>query len=145
MILHVIGENTEGSEQNQETWCYQIGWRHRGPIKIGIAGNPLERIRDIQNGCPYKLYITSAYLLPSQPIAYEVEQATLKHLDGLRMVGEWVRMPSWDVRKMVEQVIKHKRLPLQKWDGKKTNRTLAETRAREAAAVAEHKRITGVS
>lgn len=54
------------------------------PIKVGIAIDPLERMRGLQTACPWRLHLL--YVIPG---AREMERALHMRLSGSRMEGEW--------------------------------------------------------
>lgn len=55
-----------------------------GPIKVGLSGDPLKRVRQLQTGHPEELHILLAF-----PGSREDEKAIHKLLDPLCVGGEW--------------------------------------------------------
>lgn len=56
----------------------------RGPVKIGVAMRPMERLETLQVGCPYPLTLVAAV-----PGTVVIEHAIHEHLKEYRRVGEW--------------------------------------------------------
>ncbi len=61
----------------------------RGPVKIGVASDPAERLKALQTGNPHPLNLYSSYAVPDQSIALEIEKAFHAVNDDLRLMGEW--------------------------------------------------------
>ena len=94
---------------------YIIGWRERGPTKIGIAKDPAARLVGLQGGCPYRLRLYRAFVLPGEDEARQVEDAALEALLRYAMQGEWVRSDAKSCTSTVIRVIERANLPVTVW------------------------------
>lgn len=67
---------------------YLIGYRHGSTwfIKIGIAANPIKRLRQLQTGNGHQLSILKAI---SAVAARRVEQELHRQFGHYRQTGEW--------------------------------------------------------
>lgn len=74
------------------TALYIIGWREKGPIKFGVATDPIKRVNDLQIAHPYRLRIYSAWWLHSAETAFAVESDCLKEVRLFALTGEWARI-----------------------------------------------------
>lgn len=61
----------------------------RGPIKIGVANNPEQRISMLQTGNPYPIQLLAKIPMPSRAAAYDLESWMHEQFDLARMEGEW--------------------------------------------------------
>ena len=75
---------------NGLTWVYVICWRSRGPCKIGVSDWPKKRLTALQSAHPYKLFLVKALGVQSATTAYNIEQAALFRLRGVKLQYEWV-------------------------------------------------------
>ena len=74
-------------EHSYDTWCYFIGNRHHRILKVGISKSPQGRIRDLQVGCPYELYVFG--MIPGDEV---VETMLHRALAPFALRGEWFRL-----------------------------------------------------
>lgn len=74
------------SDSGQHQSVYVIGAAGH-PTKIGIALDPVQRLRDIQVGCPHRLRLYFAEPIPSG--ARLIEKACHARLSDHRVSGEW--------------------------------------------------------
>lgn len=72
-------------------WIYVIAWSPAGPCKVGVAGNPLQRVRGLQVACPFVLKTHRAFLFSTEN-AYLIEKALLADLKAHALQGEWVML-----------------------------------------------------
>lgn len=63
------------------------GFKH---IKIGKSINMKQRMKNIQSGCPFKLFY---WLQIRTPLAGDVEGYLHKWFEDYRTVGEWFEIP----------------------------------------------------
>lgn len=68
-------------------FVYFIQQGDDGPVKIGTAADPLERLRQLQPGNPVPL--TIRYVVPGD---HPVERALHRHFADFRLTGEWFDM-----------------------------------------------------
>lgn len=68
-------------------FVYFIQQGDDGPVKIGTAVDPLERLRQLQPGNPVPL--TIRYVVPGD---HFVERALHRHFADFRLMGEWFDM-----------------------------------------------------
>lgn len=69
-----------------ETWIYYIRVGVDGPIKIGLARDPMRRMRHLQSANPYPLH-----LLAVEPGTAEDEEQIHRAFMDARLRGEWFR------------------------------------------------------
>jgi hypothetical protein len=60
-----------------------------GPVKVGIARNPWQRLAQLQTGQPQALSITSLLSLPGRAFAIDIERAFHAVKKARRLRGEW--------------------------------------------------------
>ncbi|MCJ2009786.1 GIY-YIG nuclease family protein [Methylobacterium sp. J-092] len=60
-----------------------------GPVKIGIAGDPAKRLRQVQHASPTAVLIFHLRRFASREIAAQVEARAHAVLSDLRLRGEW--------------------------------------------------------
>ena len=71
--------------------CYVVGPDEAGPVKIGYAADPLNRIASMQSGNWCKLFLFDLVWFKGPLIAERVESGALVSLRqaGLHIRGEW--------------------------------------------------------
>jgi hypothetical protein len=116
-------------------FVYLVGWREKGPIKIGVSGDPVKRLTDLQVACPYILHVFKAYKLPTLTDAFEIEQESLAALYQHAMQGEWVRYSAAGCSKTVVRMIERKGLVIRYW------RPTPEERSRRERQLAKKHQI----
>jgi NMD protein affecting ribosome stability and mRNA decay len=67
-----------------ESMIYAIQCGNDGPIKIGSAARPLQRLADLQVGCPYELRLKASADWPD-----EIETTIHRFCASSRIRGEW--------------------------------------------------------
>lgn len=67
-------------------------WGECPLIKIGKANDPLERVRKLQTGCPFKLKLMGMVKCRSEYHALQVEKFTHELFRKQRRRGEWFRL-----------------------------------------------------
>ncbi len=68
----------------QRVWLYFIQQGCDGPIKIGLARDPADRLRTLQQGNPVELHLIGVYR------AFAVEERELHdQFEQWRLRGEW--------------------------------------------------------
>jgi len=82
-----------------------------GRRKIGVALDPLSRVKDLQVGNASELVVEYSFKLKSNRAAYKTEQLSHKALTamGSRVRGEWFNVEPLFARKVVEQAAKELR------------------------------------
>jgi hypothetical protein len=77
-------------ETHELSSVYVIGSLEMEPVKIGRSLNPLQRMKEMQTGCPYRLYVFGAlYGRKDAIIALEWETHRVLSEFGFRVGGEW--------------------------------------------------------
>lgn len=74
---------------NQNDHVYLVAWSARGPTKVGVAVDPVARLKELQVACPYRLRLYFAAVIAEGP-AIPFEQALLDRFVGDRLIGEWI-------------------------------------------------------
>lgn len=72
--------------RRQPGWIYAIQAETGGPVKIGFAQNPPERLRGFQAGCPIPLRIVGQWRCRDQ---YGMETRLHRRFASARLHGEW--------------------------------------------------------
>ena len=114
------------------TWVYVMHWQDRGPCKVGVAGDPLQRKRELQGGNPYRLKMFDALGFNSADLAFEMERATLARLKHCRLSGEWLDATPIQVRDAVLECVAKRGLRPRQW--KEPQKPVDPERARRAMA-----------
>lgn len=110
----------------KKSYIYTIGYSvelrttHEAfrPVKVGVAADPKSRVRQLQSGNPYRLFILGTF---------EGTQADEKwihsKLEPYRMEGEWFDLPSDNPAEFVRKIFTNEPFDLSeevwtgKWDG----------------------------
>jgi Meiotically up-regulated gene 113 len=129
-----MGEREGQGGDEGMTVVYAISWSSRGPSKVGIADNPIGRLADLQVSHPFRLRIFFAAIVADRKAAFTVEQATLRHLNQHRLLGEWVKVSPARLAEAVCAVAKRHRIAFEKW-----RPTIEERLARDAQIAAIQK------
>ena len=77
-----------------------------GPIKVGVAVNPLTRMANIQAGSSVPVFLRGVV-----PGSYDKEREIHQHLAGHRIRGEWFT-PAPEVLVYVRRLIREAAFPL---------------------------------
>lgn len=75
------------------SYVYVMGTVGADLFKIGIADNPLSRMRDLQTACPYRLTLAYVIECPDKYRAYRVETWLHGMAFGVRTYGEFGKAP----------------------------------------------------
>ena len=131
---------------------YAIAWSSKGPSKVGVTGNLIVRLNELQTAHPYRLRIYFAALVLSGDSAFEIERVVLADNSAKRLVGEWVSVPPQALARCIRRVCEERRIVWEPW--KPTEVQLERRRAklegrdsqfekRAADAYAEARRLLG--
>lgn len=85
----------------RQTYVYFI--RAAAFVKIGHAGDPLQRMYDLQIGCPYKMELMGTVVCSDGP---KWEARVHHRLRSYRLHGEWFVLSS-DVERHVALILKY--------------------------------------
>lgn len=74
-------------------YVYVIG-RPDGPVKVGVAAAPWQRIKKLRTGCPFPVEIL--FVHPMRDRAHAMQHEGMFHSvhEQSRMHGEWFDMPA---------------------------------------------------
>lgn len=72
-------------------FIYVIG-RVSGPVKVGISAKPEERVKYLQCGCPFQIWLLAVAKVRSRLFAYNIEQSFHSSNSEERRKGEWFDM-----------------------------------------------------
>lgn len=77
-----------------ECYVYMIrnGPKSKSPIKIGMANNPKQRVKELQTGNPEVLHIVMTIKCNSRKHARLVERTLHNQLCGVNVLGEWYKI-----------------------------------------------------
>lgn len=92
-------------DREQANWagpnefCYLIQDKNKGPIKIGVATNPVTRLSQIQTCYPYRLRIILIFKIPpgESLSARCIESYLHLWLKEYRLIGEWFQPEVFDI------------------------------------------------
>ena len=131
---------------------YSIAWSSKGPSKIGVTGNLLVRLNELQTAHPYRLRIYFAALVLNGDRAFEIENAVLTDNSAKRLVGEWISVPPRDLARCIRWVCEERRIVWKMWQPTEVQlaRRLAKLEGRDSQfekrvtdAYAEARRLLG--
>ncbi len=77
---------------------YLVAARGSGLIRIGVASDPGQRLRELQVGSPLTLDLAHAYLCPDRLAAEAIVEELERRFAGRRAHGHWYRLGVVDVR-----------------------------------------------
>jgi hypothetical protein len=80
------------------TSVYVVAARGSGLIRIGVASDPGQRLRELQVGSPLKLDLAHVYLCPDRLAAKAIVEELERRFAGRRAHGHWYRLGVVDVR-----------------------------------------------
>jgi hypothetical protein len=91
--------DTKWHSIGQNEFCYIIQAVGGGPIKIGKAGDPGRRLKEIQTGYPYELKIVRLFRFPYSNTygAMLFENDMHRFLSKYRLRGEWFDESALDI------------------------------------------------
>jgi len=89
--------NGKSNLSKKGSMIYIIQMENTDIFKIGVADDPISRIRGIQVGNPYRLKLIDSFYKEN---AYEVERKIHKRYKKHRMVGEWFELSSESIEKL---------------------------------------------
>lgn len=69
---------------------YIISEGKDGPVKVGVANNPKNRVRELQSGNPKRLHVADWWKFPDREQAFVIEKLILEEMAPYRLVGEWI-------------------------------------------------------
>lgn len=72
------------------------------PVKIGVSDVPENRIKELQTGNPYRLFLIAKLPFSSRADAFEVEKYLHNQLTLTKLCGEWFKM---DKARNIPQVL----------------------------------------
>lgn len=75
----------------ESRFVYVMQAGESGPVKIGVARNPLSRLRELQTGCFARLRLIAMEDLSDRSDALALESALHKRFRPYRLHGEWFR------------------------------------------------------
>jgi len=70
-------------------YVYFIRSGKKGAIKIGKSNNPEKRVKELQTGNPYKLYLIAFIHCETEEGAIKLERKIHRLFKKRRMIGEW--------------------------------------------------------
>jgi len=77
---------------------YLVAARGSGLIRIGVASDPGQRLRELQVGSPLTLDLAHAYPCPDRLAAEAIVEELERRFAGRRVHGHWYRLGVVDVR-----------------------------------------------
>jgi hypothetical protein len=77
---------------------YVVAARGSGLIRIGVASDPGQRLRELQVGSPLKLDLVHGHLCPDRLAAEAIVEELERRFAGRRAHGHWYRLGAVDVR-----------------------------------------------
>jgi Homeodomain-like domain/T5orf172 domain len=77
---------------------YLVAARGSGLIRIGVASDPGQRLRELQVGSPLKLELAHIHACPDRLAAEAILEELERRFAGRRAHGHWFRLDAVDVR-----------------------------------------------
>lgn len=78
----------------------------KGPLKVGIARDPLHRLRSLQSGHFDELVFHRFWWLPGRAIAARIEQTFKEHFASVGIRGEWFKVDPSEAEAFVVAAIR---------------------------------------
>jgi len=75
--------------QNNKKYTYLIKDNENGLYKIGVAKNPQKRLKELQTGNPFELFIVDTYLTE---YSNKIEKTLHRKYSYLKKEGEWFNL-----------------------------------------------------
>jgi Meiotically up-regulated gene 113 len=92
----------------EHVYVYVIG-RAAGPVKVGIASKPWQRIKELQTGCPFNLEILFVHPMLERESAIWCEQKFHKAYEEHRTYGEWFELEAKLAIEGIESILESDR------------------------------------
>ena len=73
--------------------------------KIGVTSDLQKRIDSLQTGNPYRLRCIAYIECHKKEDAYKLENYLHRKLKRFRLMGEWFRSGSWDLKELLDKYI----------------------------------------
>jgi len=77
---------------------YLVAARGSGLIRIGVASDPGQRLRELQVGSPLRLELAHTHLCPDRLAAEAIVEELERRFAGRRAHGHWYRLGAVDLR-----------------------------------------------
>lgn len=74
-------------------------------VKIGIAGNPQFRLRELQTGCPFRLKVFAQFKITNRSSALKLERQIHKRLGRVQLEGEWFNITAPDAVATITSIL----------------------------------------
>lgn len=88
--------------------CHVRDGVHGGPVKIGIANDPVARLRQLQTASAFKLAISACVLLDNREMARAIEKSLHLDCSECAMSGEWFDMrPEAATAEIAGAIVEH--------------------------------------
>jgi hypothetical protein len=86
------------SAERPAAFVYVVAARGSDLVRIGLAPDPGQRLRELQVGSPLKLELAHAHPCPDRPAAEAIVAELERRFAGRRAHGHWYRLGAVDVR-----------------------------------------------
>lgn len=88
--------------------CHSRNGKNTGPVKIGLASNPVNRVKELSTGNPNKIELFHSVFMPCRDTAKLIEAVFLEACASheKRRNGEWVSLSPQKARGVLYQCIK---------------------------------------
>ena len=87
---------------------YLISQGKYGPVKVGVADRPSDRVKSLQCGNPTKLRLIDWWRFGSRDEAFKIEGCILDEMKPYRLVGEWIDADEFGMRCLVTSRIQER-------------------------------------
>lgn len=87
---------------------YLISEGDSGPVKVGVADKPSQRMRELQVGNPKRLSLIDWWKFSTRSEAFAIERIVLQENERFRLVGEWIRDEPYGLSSQVLSLIEER-------------------------------------
>jgi Homeodomain-like domain/Meiotically up-regulated gene 113 len=88
----------EMNSAEPQAFVYLVAARGSGLVRIGLARDPGQRLRELQVGSPLPLELAQAHPCPDRPAAEAIVAELERRFAGRRAHGHWYRLGAVDFR-----------------------------------------------
>ncbi len=102
------------SETSYGVYFIYCGEKQTSPVKIGVTTDIERRIVELQTGNPYKLICKALIPCDDKTQAYHLESFFHKQFKKNRMMGEWFKIYSFNMKELLNRFNGRQSKPIEK-------------------------------
>jgi hypothetical protein len=85
------------------SYVYLLSEGERGPVKVGVANDPISRMQMLPTGNPKTLRLVHSWAMFTRDEAFKVERLVLDEMAPYRLRGEWIDADEFGMKWLVAE------------------------------------------